>query len=74
MRTVESRPRIFHNRSFDELPESAENLEKLARRVGCEAAENHTAGQVFLQVLELHTTQTRHLFNELFHREGAGSE
>jgi glutamate-ammonia-ligase adenylyltransferase len=69
MRTVESRLRIFHNRSLDELPESAEDLEKLAKRLGCEASGEHTAGQIFLQVLEWHTSQTRHLFKELFQRE-----
>lgn len=69
MRTVESRLRIFHNRSLDELPDSPEELEKLARRLGCEATHDRTAGQVFLEVLELHTSQTRHLFNELCRRE-----
>ncbi len=74
MRTVESRLRIFHNRSLDELPESAEDLEKLARRIGCEAAADRSAAQVFLQVLEQHTTQTRQLFHELFQRERSSIE
>jgi glutamate-ammonia-ligase adenylyltransferase len=69
MRTVESRLRIVHNRSLDELPDSAEDLEKLARRVGCEAAEGHSAGEVFWHDIERHTAQTRHLFNELVRRE-----
>jgi glutamate-ammonia-ligase adenylyltransferase len=73
MRTVESRLRIFHNRSLDELPEAAEDLEKLAKRLGCESALGHSAGEVFLQMLEWHTSQTRHLFNELFKRERTGS-
>ncbi len=73
MRTVESRLRIFHNRSLDELPEAAEDLEKLARRLGCEATPEQSAGQIFLQVLELHTAQTRHLFNALFERERMGT-
>ncbi len=73
MRTVESRLRIFHNRSLDELPESAEDLEKLARRLGCEATPDQTAGQAFLRMLEVHTAQTRRLFNELFQRERGGS-
>jgi glutamate-ammonia-ligase adenylyltransferase len=71
MRTVEGRLRIFHNRSLDELPEAAEDLEKLAKRMGCEATAESTAGQVFLQLLESHTSQTRHLFNELCKRERA---
>ncbi len=72
MRTVESRLRIFHNRSLDELPEAAEDLEKLAKRLGCEATAEHSAGQIFLQVLEWHTAQTRHLFKELCKRERTG--
>lgn len=69
MRTVEGRLRIFHNRSLDELPDSAEELEKLAKRLGCEATSERTAGQIFLEVLEWHTSQTRHLFIELCRRE-----
>jgi glutamate-ammonia-ligase adenylyltransferase len=69
MRTVESRLRIYHNRSLDELPESADDLEKLAKRLGCEAAAEQTAGQVFVQELERHTSQTRRWFKELFNRE-----
>lgn len=71
MRTVESRLRIFHNRSLDELPEASEDLETLAKRLGCEATGERSAGQVFLEVLEKHTTQTRRLFKELFQRERA---
>ncbi|MBM3997581.1 MAG: bifunctional [glutamate--ammonia ligase]-adenylyl-L-tyrosine phosphorylase/[glutamate--ammonia-ligase] adenylyltransferase [Planctomycetes bacterium] len=69
MRTVESRLRIYHNRSLDEVPETQEDLEKLAKRLGCEATADRTAGQVFLEELERHTSQTRHLFTELFRRE-----
>jgi [glutamine synthetase] adenylyltransferase / [glutamine synthetase]-adenylyl-L-tyrosine phosphorylase len=69
MRTVESRLRIYHNRSLDELPESPDDLEKLAKRLGCEATAEAGAGQIFLQVLDWHTRQTRHLFNELCERE-----
>jgi glutamate-ammonia-ligase adenylyltransferase len=72
MRRVETRLRIFHNRSLDELPESADDLEKLAKRLGCEATAELPAAQVFLQVLEWHTNQTRHLFNELCKRERGG--
>lgn len=69
LRLVESRLRIFHNRSLDELPEAAEDLEKLARRVGCESEGNASASHQFLLELDRHTTQTRQLFNELFRRE-----
>ena len=69
MRIVESRLRIFHNRSLDELPEAPEDLEKLAKRLGCEATDEHPAAERFLHELEHHTSQTRHLFKELFQRE-----
>ena len=72
MRMVEGRLRIYHNRSLDELPEAQEDLEKLARRVGCEGLNEQSAAQVFVQVLEWHMSQTRHLFNELFRASGWG--
>jgi [glutamine synthetase] adenylyltransferase / [glutamine synthetase]-adenylyl-L-tyrosine phosphorylase len=73
MRLVENRLRIYHNRSLDELPDRAEELEKLAHRVGCVACAGETGAQQFLVELERHTTQTRQLFTELFKRE-RGSE
>ena len=72
LRTVECRLRIYHNRSLDELPESADDLEKLAKRMGCEATNEQTAGQIFLRELERHTSRTRQLFKELFGRERTG--
>jgi glutamate-ammonia-ligase adenylyltransferase len=69
MRLVENRLRIYHNRSLDELPDRSEELEKLARRVGCEATAEHSCAQEFLAELERHTVQTRHLFVDLFQRE-----
>jgi glutamate-ammonia-ligase adenylyltransferase len=72
MRLVENRLRIYHNRSLDELPERAEELEKLAHRVGCIATAEQTCAQVFLADLERHTVQTRGLFRELFKRERGG--
>jgi glutamate-ammonia-ligase adenylyltransferase len=69
LRLVESRLRIVHNRALDELPESPEGLEKLARRLGCEAGPGGSAGSRFLAELERHTTQTRELFLRLVQRE-----
>ena len=37
LRRVQSRLRIVHNRSLDELPEATEEVDKLARRLGFEA-------------------------------------
>ena len=69
LRLVESRLRIFHNRSLDELPEQPEEIGKLALRVGCEAVLGQSPGQVFLGELDRHASQTRKLFLELFKRE-----
>jgi glutamate-ammonia-ligase adenylyltransferase len=72
LRLVESRLRIVHNRSLDELPERPEDLEKLARRLGCETGPGISAGSRFLEELEAKTTQTRELFLKLVTRERAG--
>ena len=69
LRLVESRLRIYHNRSLDELPSSEEELEKLARRLGVEPGLGVEAGQRFLQEMEQHTARTRELFLEIFERE-----
>jgi glutamate-ammonia-ligase adenylyltransferase len=69
LRQVESRLRIVHNRSLDELPEAPEDLEKLSRRLGFEAGPDGSAGSRFLAELERHTQQTRDLFLRLVAQE-----
>lgn len=69
LRRVESRLRIVHNRSLDELPASQEEMEKLARRLGWEACPAGTAGEQFLAELDRHTTGIRELFLALVERE-----
>jgi glutamate-ammonia-ligase adenylyltransferase len=69
LRLVESRLRIVHNRSLDELPESQEDLEKLARRLGREEFFGVSAADRFLKDLERHTQQTRQIFNRLVSEE-----
>jgi glutamate-ammonia-ligase adenylyltransferase len=69
LREVETRLRIVYNRSLDELPHTAEELETLARRLGFEPG-NDGAGKGFLTDLERHTTQTRELFLRIVEREG----
>lgn len=66
---VQSRLRILHNRSMDEVPEAPEQIEKLARRLGIERSAEQSAAQRFLLELEQHTNQTRHLFLRLLDRE-----
>jgi glutamate-ammonia-ligase adenylyltransferase len=69
LRTVESRLRIVHNYSLDELPENPADLEKLARRLGYEPGPGATAARRFLEALEQNTARTRELFLELIARE-----
>jgi glutamate-ammonia-ligase adenylyltransferase len=63
LRLVESRLRIVHNRSLDQLPENAEDLAKLARRLGLES------GERLLAELERNWKQIRELFLERMHRD-----
>ena len=65
LRLVESRLRIVHNRSLDELPDKPEDLEKLARRLGCQATAQASAAQVFRNELTAHTARIRELFKRL---------
>ena len=65
LRLVESRLRIVHNRSLDELPDNAEDLEKLARRLGCQATAQASAAQAFRNELTAHTARIRELFKRL---------
>jgi [glutamine synthetase] adenylyltransferase / [glutamine synthetase]-adenylyl-L-tyrosine phosphorylase len=74
LRLVESRLRIFHNRSLDELPEQTEELEKLARRIGIEARGDQSAAQRFREEMEQHTNRIRALYVTLFDREREKSE
>jgi [glutamine synthetase] adenylyltransferase / [glutamine synthetase]-adenylyl-L-tyrosine phosphorylase len=69
LRLVESRLRIVHNRSLDELPDNLDDLEKLGRRLGCEGGPDGSAASCFLTLLEQHTAQTRELFLHLVQRE-----
>jgi glutamate-ammonia-ligase adenylyltransferase len=68
LRRVESRLRIVHNLSQDELPERPEDLEKLARRLGYEPGP-HGAAEPFLKDMEKRTARTRELFLEFIERE-----
>lgn len=72
LRLVQGRLRIVHNRSLDELPESPEELEKLARQLGWEAGPEGGAANRFLAELERHTSQTRAVFLTCLARERAG--
>jgi [glutamine synthetase] adenylyltransferase / [glutamine synthetase]-adenylyl-L-tyrosine phosphorylase len=62
LRLVESRLRIVHNRSLDELPQKPDDLEKLARRLGCQPTAQTSAAQQFLDELARHTARIRDLF------------
>src|SRR5439155_15713678 len=73
LRLVESRLRIVHNRSLDELPERPEDLEKLARRLGFEAGPGGGAGSQFLAELDRCQELTRDVFLRLVERERSGA-
>ncbi len=61
---VQNRLRIVHNRTIDEVPETSDEIDKLARRLG------YDTGERFLGELERHRTQTRELFLHILKREG----
>jgi glutamate-ammonia-ligase adenylyltransferase len=69
LRLVESRLRIVHNLSLDELPRKADDLEKLARRLGYDAGPEGSPAKQFVSEFERHTTRTRDLFLLLVARE-----
>lgn len=69
LRRVESRLRIVHDISQDELPACEEDLEKLARRLGYDNRHGKTARQQFLEEMEIRTTRTRELFTQAIQRE-----
>ncbi|MFI5454713.1 MAG: bifunctional [glutamate--ammonia ligase]-adenylyl-L-tyrosine phosphorylase/[glutamate--ammonia-ligase] adenylyltransferase [Isosphaerales bacterium] len=65
LRMVEGRLRLIHNRSVSELPESATELERLARRLSDESADPARAVQAFLADADRITRRTRELFDEI---------
>jgi glutamate-ammonia-ligase adenylyltransferase len=69
LRQVESRLRIVHNLSLDEVPERPEDLEKLARRLGFEPTGGVSAADRFLAELDWKLSRTRALFLTLTARE-----
>jgi glutamate-ammonia-ligase adenylyltransferase len=60
---VQSRLRMVHNRTLDEVPEAPEELDKLGRRLGYEC------GSRFLTELEHHRRTIRKLFFNIMARE-----
>jgi glutamate-ammonia-ligase adenylyltransferase len=69
LRLVEARLRIVTDRPLNEVPEAAEDREKLARRLGFEAAGEVTASDRFLTELGRVTSGVRRLFEN---RTGRG--
>jgi glutamate-ammonia-ligase adenylyltransferase len=68
LRLVESRLRVVTNRAADALPDSPDDLAKLARRLGYEPGDG-PPGDRFLADFEAHTAHTRALFCRLCARE-----
>jgi len=69
LRRVESRLRMVHNISQDELPAAEEDLEKLARRLQIEPDVGGKAAPVFLREMDRRAERTRELFTALIERE-----
>ena len=65
LRTVESRLRIVHNRSAADLPETPEELHRLALRLGYDNPDPAAAITAFRADSARHTTRTRALFRQL---------
>jgi glutamate-ammonia-ligase adenylyltransferase len=69
LRRVESRLRIVHNVSRDTLPDSRDDLEKLARRLGYHSSNGRTASDAFIDECERITRQTRQTFIRVLSQE-----
>lgn len=69
LRRVESRLRIVQNRAMSDLPDTGDEMEKLARRLGYTASGAASAGTQFQAELRKVTTQVRELFLALMERE-----
>jgi glutamate-ammonia-ligase adenylyltransferase len=67
MRLVESRVRLFYNRSLDEIPAQADELAQLAGRLGFEG--DHAAHEFSIE-LDRVANRTRTLFMDIVGREG----
>jgi glutamate-ammonia-ligase adenylyltransferase len=73
LRNIQNRLRIVHNRSLDELPETPDELDKFARRLGYEPTPESSSSERLLHELEQHTSQTRAVFLQLIAREQNGA-
>ncbi|MGR3309179.1 MAG: bifunctional [glutamate--ammonia ligase]-adenylyl-L-tyrosine phosphorylase/[glutamate--ammonia-ligase] adenylyltransferase [Candidatus Brocadiales bacterium] len=70
LRKVESRLRIVHGISYDRLPDSQEDLDKLAKRLGYGSKEGDIPpSSVLLAENDIHTTIVRKIFKEILAKE-----
>jgi glutamate-ammonia-ligase adenylyltransferase len=65
LRTVESRLRIVHNRSARDLPDSQEELARLARRLNYDEPHSADSALAFMADAASHAVRTRALFQEI---------
>jgi glutamate-ammonia-ligase adenylyltransferase len=65
LRMVEGRLRLIHNRSVSELPESATELQRLARRWCDESVDSTRAVAAFLGDADRISRRTSELFDEI---------
>ncbi|MBI4007096.1 MAG: bifunctional [glutamate--ammonia ligase]-adenylyl-L-tyrosine phosphorylase/[glutamate--ammonia-ligase] adenylyltransferase [Planctomycetes bacterium] len=70
LRKVESRLRIVHGISYDRLPDSQEDLDKLAKRLGYTSKEGGIPPSgILLAENDIHTTIARKIFKEILTKE-----
>lgn len=70
LRKVESRLRIVHGISYDRLPDSQEDLDRLAKRLGYSSKEGDIPpSSVLLAENDIHTTIARKIFKEILTKE-----
>ena len=69
LRRVESRLRIVHNVARDSLPDDADDIFKLARRLGYQSSAGRSASDAFIDECERITRQTRQTFLRVLSEE-----
>jgi glutamate-ammonia-ligase adenylyltransferase len=73
LRTVESRMRIVYDMAGDRIPDSPEERDRLARRLGYADTDASPAGDALLEEYAYHTTRTREIFEAVLERASTGA-
>jgi glutamate-ammonia-ligase adenylyltransferase len=65
LRRIENRLRLMHDRPLSELPSDTDSLNKLALRLGLQAAADRSPGEMLLDTLNVHIHRSHRVFIEL---------